>query len=233
MLKTKSSQQKMLHNEFERYRNSINILSRNSKANYSQNFFQEHKQNILKTWIGIRSIIHISTTKNRSINCTNIKNVEEADPFVLSSSFNKFFTNIVKKKKKKEAESNIVHTTKNYTNYLTNLSEKTFFLTSKSGKEVEDIIKTLNLRISIDPNSIPTKLFKKYSRTISIPISNLINQSFVTWIFPESLKFANAILIFKNADPLECTNYWPISLTSNINKILEKLVHKHLYHFLE
>ena len=102
MLKTKSSQQKRLHNEFERYRNSINILSRNSKANYSQNFFQEHKQNILKTWIGIRSIIHISTTKNRSINCTNIKNVEEADPFVIIFSLKKFLKNILKKKKKKK-----------------------------------------------------------------------------------------------------------------------------------
>ena len=41
------------------------------------------------------------------------------------------------------------------------------------------------------------------------------------------------IPIFKNADPLECTNYRPISLTSNISKILEKLVYKRLYHFLD
>ena len=62
------------------------------------------------------------------------------------------------------AESNIVHTTKNYTDYLTNLSEKTFFLTPTSPAEVEDIIKTLNLRKPIDPNNIPTKL-TKYSKT--------------------------------------------------------------------
>ena len=41
------------------------------------------------------------------------------------------------------------------------------------------------------------------------------------------------IPIFKNANPLECTNYQPISPTSNISKILEKLVHKCLYHFLD
>ena len=39
--------------------------------------------------------------------------------------------------------------------------------------------------------------------------------------------------IFKKADPLECTSYRPISLTSNISKILEKLVHKRLYYFLD
>ena len=41
------------------------------------------------------------------------------------------------------------------------------------------------------------------------------------------------IPIFKEADPLECKKYQPISLTSNINKILEKLVHKRLCNFLD
>ena len=157
---------------------------------------------MLKTWEGIKSIIHINTTKNKSINCLNVNNIKETDHFVLSSSFNKFFTKIVKK-----IEPNIVHTCKNYTDYLTNPSDKTFFLTPTSPEEVEDIIKTLNLRKPIGPNSIPTKLLKKYCKTISIPISKLMNQSFVTAIFPESLKLASVIPIFKKADPLECTNY--------------------------
>ena len=110
---------------------------------------------------------------------------------------------------------------------------KTFILTLTSPEEVEGIIKTLNLRKSIGPNSTPTKLLKKYFKTISITISKLINQSFVTGIFPETLKHASVIPIFEKAAPLECTNYRPISLTSNISKILEKLVHKPLYHFLD
>ena len=98
-------------------RNRINILTRNSKANNYQNFFQEHKQNMLKTWEGIKSIININTTKNKSVNCLNANNTEETNPFVLSSSFNKFFTTVAKK-----IESKIVHTPKNYTDYLTNPS---------------------------------------------------------------------------------------------------------------
>ena len=53
------------------------------------------------------------------MNCLDVNNIEEMDSFVLSSSFNKFFTRIAKK-----IESNIVHTPKNYTDYLTNPSEK-------------------------------------------------------------------------------------------------------------
>ena len=119
----------------------------------------------------------------------------------------------------------MVHTLKNYTDCLTNPTEKTLFLTPTLPDKVEDIIKTLNLRKSIGPNSIPTTLLKKYPKTTSIPISKLINQSFITGIFAEFLKLASVIPIFKKADPLECPNYRPISLTSNISKILEKLVH--------
>ena len=194
LLKSKSSQQKgRLYNKFKRYRKSRNILSRNSKGNYYQNSFQEHKQNMLKAWEGIQFIIKINISKSKSFNCLDVNNIEETDPFVLSSSFNKFFTTTAKKK----IESNIVHTPKNYTGCLTNSSEKTFFLTPTSPEEVGDIINTLNLRKSIGPNSIPTKLLKKYSKTISIPISKFINQSFVTGIFPESLKLASVIPIFK------------------------------------
>ena len=33
-----------LHNEVKQYRNYINILTKNSKANHYQNFFQDHKK---------------------------------------------------------------------------------------------------------------------------------------------------------------------------------------------
>ena len=71
----------------------------------------------------------------------------------------------------------------------------------------------------------------EYFQFLNIPISKLINQSFVSGIFPEPLKLASVIPIFKKADPLECTNYRPISLTSNISKTL--LVHKCLFCFLD
>ena len=73
MLKSKHSQQKgKLFNKFKRYINSINILNRSSKGNYYQNFFQEHQQNMLKTWEDMKSIIDINTTKNIYINSLNV-----------------------------------------------------------------------------------------------------------------------------------------------------------------
>ena len=41
------------------------------------------------------------------------------------------------------------------------------------------------------------------------------------------------MLIYKKGSKLECSNYRTISLLSNIDKILERLMHNRLYSFLE
>ena len=68
---------------------------------------------------------------------------------------------------------------------------------------------------------------------ISIPIEKLINLSFETRIFPDALKLARIIPIFKKGDLLQCNNYRSISLRSNISKVMEKFAHQRLYISLE
>ena len=49
----------------------------------------------------------------------------------------------------------------------------------------------------------------------------------------ENLKISKVIPVFKDkGNYLECNNYRPISLLSNINKIIEQLMHERLYSFL-
>ena len=64
LLKSKICQQKeRLYNEFKRYRNNINILLEILKQ-ITIKISSKNKQNMLKTCEGIKSIIHINTTKN-------------------------------------------------------------------------------------------------------------------------------------------------------------------------
>ena len=56
---------------------------------------------------------------------------------------------------------------------------------------------------------------------------------FSTGTFPDACKIAKVIPLHKRDINLECNNYLPISLLSNIGKIIEKLLHKRLYSFLE
>ena len=54
----------------------------------------------------------------------------------------------------------------------------------------------------------------------------LINKSFLTGIFPNVFKIAQLVRVFKAESRIFCSNYRPISLLSNIGKIIEKLMHK-------
>ena len=65
---------------------------------------------------------------------------------------------------------------------------------------------------------------KQIKDVISAPLAKLTNRSFHN---------GTIIPIFKSESRVACNNYRPISLLSNIGKIIEKLMHKRLYSFLE
>ena len=54
----------------------------------------------------------------------------------------------------------------------------------------------------------------------------------MTGIFASVLKTAKVLLVFQKDSKLDYSNYCPISLLSNIEKIVEKLMCKRLYTFL-
>ena len=83
------------------------------------------------------------------------------------------------------------------------------------------------------PTSIPTNIYKLIAKEIAKPLANIVNLSFATGIFPNSLKIAKITPIYKNkGSKLSHENYRPISLLSNIHKIFEKLMYKRVYSFL-
>ena len=55
----------------------------------------------------------------------------------------------------------------------------------------------------------------------------------MTGIFRSVLKIAKVVPVFKKDSKLDYSNYLPVSLLSNIEKILEKLMYKKLYTFLD
>ena len=93
--------------------------------------------------------------------------------------------------------------------------------TLSSKEEIANIKSSLNSNKFPGPNIIPSK-----------QLGDLFNLSLKTGVFSSVLKTAKVILIFKNDSKLDYSNYRPISLLSNIEKILEKLMYRRLYTFL-
>ena len=83
------------------------------------------------------------------------------------------------------------------------------------------------------PNSIPLKLLKLIPDLIITPLCRLINESFTSGKFPDLFKIVKVIPIHKGGSTQDMNNYRPISLLSIFDKIIEKLMHKRLYKFLD
>ena len=54
----------MIHNEYKTLRNQILDLTKKSKPNFYQNYFNENNSNLRKVWQGIKEIINIKSKNN-------------------------------------------------------------------------------------------------------------------------------------------------------------------------
>ena len=146
----------------------------------------------------------------------------------MANQLNNDFTTIASK-----IDQKIIKTKRKFQEYLANLNSKTFSLYPTTPTEVRDYIKNLDIRKSVGPFSIPNRVLKEFHNLFSIPISQIFNMSLESGIFPQKMKIALVIPIFKRDDNQDCNNYRPISLLPNISKLFEKIMHTRLSNFLE
>ena len=79
----------------------------------------------------------------------------------------------------------------------------------------------------------PTQLLKYSSEVISPVLSGILNTSVSLGVYPKKLKISKIIPIFKADDETDTSNYRPISLLSNFNRIFEKLMYDRMRDFIE
>ena len=218
-----------VYEEYKTLRNSINDLLRRSKKNHYQSFFTQYNTNLKKVWEGIKEIVNIKSKNYNNPTSIEINNIFTTDPVQICNGFNDYFVNIaddILNKRKYDGK-------KHYSDYLHNPNNHSFAFELCDAWEVNLLIKQLNSSKASGPNGIPTKILQLISEEISPPLSKIINIAIASGTHPDRLKLVNAIPIFKKGSRLLVSNYRPISLLSNINKIFEKIVYKRIYNFIE
>ena len=106
-----------------------------------------------------------------------------------------------------------------------------FFLRPVTENEVKDIISSLDTRKAAGHDGIVVKLVKDASKEILKPLCSLINLSFSKGIFPDDLKIARVLPIYKKGNPEDMGNYRPISILPIFSKSFEKLVYEQISEF--
>ena len=150
------------------------------------------------------------------------------EPKEVANHVNDFFVNVGPELEKNIPKVN--HITAN--RYLKNRNQINFAITHISNEEVMELIQSLPNK-GTGPASIPLRMIKDVVDIIVIPLCHIINISFNTGVFPDMLKIAKVLPLHKGGSTLDPNNFRPISLLSIFDKIIEKLMHKRLYEFLE
>ena len=106
------------------------------------------------------------------------------------------------------------------------------FLPHIDENEISTIIKSIK-NGSPGWDNLPPILFKSCISSFIKPLTYIVNKSFKSGIFPDPLKLAKIVPIFKSGDKKIISNYRPISVLTFFSKIFEKAISKYLLAFLD
>ena len=218
-----------LQHQFNTLKNDITHLTRTGKKDYYKKYFAENKDNLRKVWRGIKEIINIKSKNFDSPTCLQVGDVNITDPQKISNSFNDYFSSIADKILEKRKYNG----SKSFRDFLANRITENFIFADCDENEVTTIISSLSTSKSSGPNGIPTHILHLLKNHMSGILTKIFNLSLSSGVHPDLLKISKTIPIFKKGSRLLVSNYRPISLLSNLNKILEKIVHNRVYTFLE
>lgn len=152
-----------------------------------------------------------------------LKNEED-----IANSFNDYFNNIAMKLSK-----NIPIVKTSFDKYLTNDIIHIFNFNLINKDDTLKILSELKTKKSSGYDNITNFLLKQIKNDIAEPLTLIINQSLTTGIFPDNLKIAKIIPLFKKNDRNKIENYRPISLLTTISKVFEKVIFTQISNYFQ
>jgi hypothetical protein len=102
-----------------------------------------------------------------------------------------------------------------------------------SEADIVKIIKTLKNKNSCGPDLLSNRMLKAEKFAFARILKPLINESIVKGVFPDCLKTATVIPIFKKGNTDDLNNYRPISLLPVMSKVFEKVLNNQLTSIIE
>ena len=104
---------------------------------------------------------------------------------------------------------------------------------SFSDEDIKAAIKELKSDSAAGPDGIPALLIKSCCDELCKPIRLIWEESISSGIVPDYYKLAYVSPLYKKGSKAEAANYRPVSLTSHIIKVYERILRKVLVQYLE
>ena len=102
-----------------------------------------------------------------------------------------------------------------------------------SKEDILSAISEIGANSSAGPDGISARLIKRCAHSLVEPLKYIWSESFRRGVVPIFYKNSLIYPLFKKGDRARASNYRPISLTSHIIKIYERVLRKKIVYFLE
>ena len=159
-----------------------------------------------------------------------VNGLKQYHPKSIANSFNEFYSNLGP-----HLVSQIIPGTTSMSTYLGNIPKhlRNMALRPTTVMEVNTLIKQLPNKTSHGYDNISNVMLKVLRTSITFPLCHIFNSSLAEGTFPEWMKRAEVIPLYKGKGMDIMINYQPISLLITLSKLFEKIMYLRLYSYLE
>ena len=210
---------------YKRHRNALTSLIRTTERRYNEDQLELNKNDLRKVRKIMKDIIgKINDSRKQDLEIL-VDGSTTKDPEKIVNTFNEYFVDI---------GPNLASHIKSDVNpisYISADSKKSIFIPYITEYEIATILSGIN-NSSSGWDNIPSLILKPFINDYIKPLTYVINKSFESGKFPNLLKIAKIIPIFKSGDKSMVSNYRPISVLSVFAKVYEKIMANHLLEFL-
>lgn len=215
----KNPNNNILKEQYKNYKKVLGKLIKKRKEDFYNDCVSKTRNNSKDLWNTVDIITNHSKVFQTDINSIKTELGETTqDNLKIANEFVHFFTDIGKNLANKILPNNA----------NVGISERpinnSIFLSPTSQLEIKRIISNLKNKKSVGVDGINSNTLKNISDVISLPLSTLINGMIEQGICPSTFKSAIIKPLFKSGDPLDTSNYRPISLISTLAKVFENVL---------
>ena len=216
--------------KYKTYRNVLKKLLRHSKLTYFNTKCLEYKQNSKKLWQLINQVINKTHKKHQVVESLKVDNLLRYSPKEITTGFCDHFANVGKTYANKVKTPRVLVET--YTSKI-KMNDPSMFLAPTDIEEIRSLIMNLPTKNSSGYDEILNNLLKRLCPSLLELLEKIFNKSLNEGVFPKVMKLADVTPLFKSKLENDANNYRPILLLITISKVLEKVVYKRTYSFME
>lgn len=209
------------------YRKKLGRLIKAAERRYYFDKLKSYSGDLRKTWKLLNSLTG-KTQREDTIDSFVVDGVKIVSKEEIVERLNEYFVNIGS-----HLAASIKPASTGFRDYLGASYMHSFALYPTSSNEIVSIVSDFGNKRSAGYDDIPVNIMKSSIYFVAEPISDIVNSSLITGIFPDRLKMAKVCPVFKGGEKTVFQNYRPISVLPSFSKIFEKVVFNRLLSYIE